>query len=283
MKEVRALDWNKTKSIFIVVFLILNVFLYHQYLTGYNEAQRVELLSEKKIESILNDENITYKDLPQDIYEAPYISAKVKNYTLDELPVKQSVSYKLITESQMQAFIATPVSLGQDITSLKLNEFVEQFVYNGSQFKLWEIDEEARVATFFQVVNNQTLYYNVNGYVKIYWNDKQEIFMYEQAMLEKVEPLEQQEKIVAPIQVIDELYTENLLTAGAEIVSMKLGYSSLVQLTQTQLFTPTWEVRVKADGEEQIFFVNAVDSKVIEFNEKPLQEDEELGDNENAI
>ena len=277
------MDWNKTKSIFIVVFLILNVFLYHQYLTGYNEAQRVELLSEKKIESILNDENITYKDLPQDIYEAPYISAKVKSYTLDELPVKQSVSYKLITESQMQAFIATPVSLGQDITSLKLNEFVEQFVYNGSQFKLWEIDEEARVATFFQVVNNQTLYYNVNGYVKIYWNDKQEIFMYVQAMLEKVDPLEQQEKIVAPIQVIDELYTENLLTAGAEIVSMKLGYSSLVQLTQTQLFTPTWEVRVKADGEEQIFFVNAVDSKVIEFNEKPLQEDEELGDNENAI
>ena len=280
---MRALDWNKTKSIFIVVFLILNVFLYHQYLTGYNEAQRVELLSEKKIESILNDENITYKDLPQDIYEAPYISAKVKNYTLDELPAKQSVSYKLVTESQMQAIIGTSVSLGQDITSLKLNEFVEQFVYNGSQFKLWEIDEESRVATFFQVVNNQTLYYNVNGYVKIYWNDKQEIFMYEQAMLEKVEPLEQKEKIVAPIQVIDELYTENLLTAGSEIVSMKLGYSSLVQLTQTQLFTPTWEVRVKADGEEQIFFVNAVDSKVIEFNEKPLQEDEELGDNENAI
>lgn len=259
------------------------MFLYQQYLTAYNEAQRVELLSEKKIESILNDEKITYKNLPDNIYEAPYISAKVKNYTLEELPARQYVSYKLITESQMQAIFSKPVELGNDVTKLKVNEFLQQFVYEGSQFKLWEIDEESRTATFFQNVNNHTLYYNVNGYVKIYWNMDNEIFMYEQAMLEKVEPLEQQENIIAPLQIIDELYTENLLTTGAEIVDMKLGYSSLVQLTQTQLFTPTWEVRVKTDGEQQIFFVNAVDPKVIEFNEQPLQEEEELGENDNAI
>lgn len=277
------MDWNKTKSIFIVVFLILNVFLYWQYLTAYNEAQRVELLSEKKIESILNEENITYENLPDSIKEAPYISAKVKTYSLNELPARQFVSYKLLTDNQMQAIISKPVSLGTDITTVKLNEFLLQFVYEGTQFKLWEIDEEMRTATFFQQVNDHTLYYNVNGYVKIHWNLNNEIFMYEQAMLEKVEPLEQKESIIAPLQIIDEIYTDNLLKTGAEIVDMKLGYSSLVQLTQTQLFTPTWEVRVKTDGEEQTFFVNAVDPKVIEFTEQPIQEDEELGENDNAI
>ena len=278
------MDWNKTKSIFIVVFLILNVFLYWQYLSAYNDAQRVELLSEKKIESILQDEKITYKALPENISEAPYISAKVKKYSLSELPDPQSISYKLTTEVSIQATLSRPVSMGTNITALKLNDFLNQYVYEGSQFKLWEINEEQRTATFFQIVNNHVLYYNVNGYVKVHWNSKNEIFMYEQAMLEKVDPLKQK-KIIAPLQIIDELYSENLLKTGSEIVDMKLGYSSLLQITQTQLqlFTPTWEVRVKVDGEHQTFFVNAVDPKVIEFTDQPLHEEVELGENDNEI
>ena len=276
------MDWNKTKSIFIVVFLILNVFLYWQYLSAYNDAQRVQLLSEKKIESILQDEKISYKALPENISEAPYISAKAKKYNLSELPNPESVHYKLTTETSIQAILSKPVSFGKNITALKLNEFLEQYVYEGSQFKLWEINEEQRTATFFQIVNNHLLYYNINGYVKVHWNSKNEVFMYEHAMIEKIEPLKQK-KIIAPLQIIDELYSKNLLKTGANIVDMKLGYSSLLQMPQAQLFTPTWEVRVKVDGEYETFFVNAVDPKVIDFTEQPLHEDKELGENDNAI
>ena len=274
------MDWNKTKTIFIVVFLILNVFLYSQYLTANNEAKKVELLIEKKIELILKDENIKYSNLPNNITEAPYVSAKVKNYSLDDLPLKQNVHYKLLTENHLQATFTKPVPMGDDVTTTLLTEFLTQHVYEGSQFKLWEINEEAGSAIFFQKVNNHTLYNNMNGYVTIYWNTDNEIYMYEQAMLEKIDPLEQQEKIIAPLQIIDELYSENLLKTGAEIVDMKLGYSSLVQLTQAQLFTPTWEVRVKVDGEEQTFFVNALEAQIIEFNEQALQEEEneEIGE-----
>lgn len=276
------MDWNKTKSIFIVVFLILNVFLYWQYLSAYNDAQRVQLLSEKKIESILQDEKISYKALPENISEAPYISAKAKKYNLSELPNPESVYYKLTTETSIQAIMSKPVSLGKNITALKLNEFLEQYVYEGSQFKLWEINEEQRTATFFQIVNNHLLYYNINGYVKVHWNTQNEVFMYEHAMMEKIEPLKKK-KIIAPLQIIDELYSKNLLKTGANIVDMKLGYSSLLQMPQAQLITPTWEVRVKVDGKYETFFVNAVDPKVIDFTEQPLHEDKELGENDNAI
>ena len=47
---------------------------------------------------------------------------------------------------------------------------------------------------------------------------------------------------------------------------MKLGYSTLIQVTQTQVFAPTWEVRVQvADGKEEQYFVNAVEGKVIDI------------------
>ena len=68
---------------------------------------------------------------------------------------------------------------------------------------------------------------------------------------------------------------KNLLKPNSQITSMKLGYSTLVQLTQKQVFAPTWEVRVKSpDGTEE-FFINAFEGKVIEFKDfKDFEDDE---------
>ncbi len=77
------MDWSKTKSIFIGVFLILNVFLYSQYLNTYNEAKKLELLGKRQdIEAQLKEENITYITLTESIETPPYISAKGKKISL---------------------------------------------------------------------------------------------------------------------------------------------------------------------------------------------------------
>ena len=59
---------------------------------------------------------------------------------------------------------------------------------------------------------------------------------------------------------------------------MNLGYSTLVQLTQTQVFAPTWEVRVKdAEGQVEEYFVNAFEGKILEFEKSSdvIEEEEE--------
>ena len=84
---------------------------------------------------------------------------------------------------------------------------------------------------------------------------------------EKIEELEQDENAFPPIQVLQALYSKNLLKADSRITSMKLGFSTLVQLTQTQVFAPTWEVSVRTDeGVTEEYFVDAVEGKVIEVS-----------------
>ena len=47
---------------------------------------------------------------------------------------------------------------------------------------------------------------------------------------------------------------------------MKLGYSTLAQLTKTQVFAPTWYIHVElSSGELEDYFINAIDGKIIEF------------------
>ena len=270
------MDWSKTKSIFIGVFLILNVFLYLQYVNTYREAENLELLGKSNdIEARLKEENIKYGNLPENIDTAPYISAKVKKYSLDELPANSNQNYRLISDNKLEVTFKAPIKLISTKQETTLNDFLRQYVYEGQSFELWEIDEEARTATFFQRFNDRVLYYNENGEVKVYWNENGEVVKYEQSMLENIEEIEQKEPILPPLQVLQTLYAKNLLKPDSHITTVELGYSTLIRVTQTQVFSPTWKVRVQvADGEEEQYFVNAIEGKVIDITQD-IQEVEE--------
>jgi len=257
-------DWSKTKSILIVVFLVLNIFLYSVYLNRHNEAQNVEILGEKTIESRLKEDHITYVALPNLIDTASYISGRVRVFDKgDFLFPDQNIQIKKGTD--ITATMNSPVKLRNVDDGGSFTEFVNAHVENGIFYALWGINRKERYAIFFQRADTSTIYYNKNAYVKIYWNEDNKVYQYEQTMLERVEKLEQKEDIIPPIQVIQALYSKGLLKPNSRITQMKLGYSTLVQLTQTQVFAPTWEVHVKSpDGEEE-FFVNAVEGKVVEL------------------
>ncbi|MEO4055343.1 two-component system regulatory protein YycI [Solibacillus sp. CAU 1738] len=269
------MDWSKTKSIFIFVFLILNIFLYLQYLNNYNEAQKVEEPGEKDIEVRLKEDNITYDALPTNIETATYITGKVKNFNIDELPVSAKQSYNI--ESDNNTLVVTlrePIKLRSIDEVESFQEFLQQYVYEGSSYKVWNIDADEGSAICFQRMNDSTLY---NGFVKVYFNEDGEVYKYEQKMLENLEELNRKKNIFTPIQIIQSLYAKNLLKPDSHITSMELGYSTLVQLTQTQVFAPTWEVRVEtADGMNEQFFVNAVEGKVIDMqlDVKDVEEEE---------
>ena len=183
--------------------------------------------------------------MPNNIEKAPYISGKVKYFQSEDLPYFTNQEAKIEQDNKLVVTIPTPIKLRDVADNKSYTEFLQTYVHEGTSYVLWEIDEEKREATFFQRANDRTLYYNKNGFVKIYWNVDGEVYLYEQSMLEKLEESEQQKKVLPPIQIIQSFYSKNLLKANSQITAMKLGYSTVVQLTQTQVFVPTWEVRVR--------------------------------------
>lgn len=261
------MDWNRTKTIFIWVFLILNLFLYTQYLESYNEGRKIEVLGETtKIESRLKEDNITYSGLPNNNETASYYSGEIKNFLSSEIPYFTNQNTIIENDSKLVVTMEKPVKLQENNSRDPYTEFLHSYVHEGTSYTLWNVDEEKREAVFFQKVDNLTLYYNVRGYVKIYWNEDNRVFAYEQTMLEKHEKLEKQKNLMTPIQVLQILYSKNLLKPDSQVQKMNLGYSTIVQLTQTQVFAPTWEIRITLpDKSEEIHFVNAVDGKIVDI------------------
>jgi len=264
---VTKLDWSRTKTIFIWVFLILNLFLYTQYLESYKEGEKIEVLGETmEIEARLKGDNITYIALPNNKESAAYYSGQIKNFSPSEVPYFTNQSAKIENNNKLIVTMDKPVKLQKSDTRDSYTDFVHNNVYEGDSYVLWGIDEEKKEATFFQKVNDVTLYYNVRGYIKLYWDDNNRIISYEQTMLEKHEKLDKEQNLLTARQVLQILYGKNLLKPDSQITEMNLGYSTIVQLTQTQVFAPTWEVRVKrADDTEEIHFVNAVQGRIVEI------------------
>lgn len=269
------MDWSKTKTIFIIVFSILNVFLYSVYINNYNEEQELEVLGESNIESDLKNANISVGNLPVSTEKVAYVSGKINtfdNFDFDQVTKNQiiTVSDNMIIEGTMKK----PEKLDA-LNEKTLTEFLKRTVFKGEEYRLWQINKSAREATFFQVMNDKTIFYNQSATIKVYWSEKEEITNYEQTMFGSLKAVGEKSTLIKPIQAIKTIFEKGYLKDHTTISFVNLGYSTLVPLTETQVLSPTWHIRAMVPDEngrkkQQDFFVNAVDNQILEI-EKNIQ------------
>lgn len=269
------MDWSKTKTIFIIVFSILNVFLYSVYINNYNEEQELEVLGESNIESDLKNANISVGNLPVSTETVTYVSGKINtfdNFDFDQVTRNQiiTVSDNMIIEGTMKK----PEKL-EALNEKTLTEFLKRTVFKGEEYRLWQINKSAREATFFQVMNDKTIFYNQSATIKVYWSEKEEITKYEQTMFGSLKAVGEKSMLIKPIQAIKTIFEKGYLKDHTTISFVNLGYSTLVPLTETQVLSPTWHIRAMVPDEngrkkQQDFFVNAVDNQILDI-EKNIQ------------
>ena len=270
------MDWNKTKTIFIIVFLIVNVFLYWLYLTKLTDAQNVQVIGKTPIEESLKMDNITYDNLPPYKNDPFYVSAKPVIFANEQLEKLENQTVKLLHESLLQSTLVDPVSVMHEKGKYDFTEFLSKYVMNGERYELWEVNEEEQRALLFQKVDNNPIYYSRTAMLRVYWNEDGEVTNYEQSMLGEFDSFNQKNDLLSPIEAIENLYSRGYLKQGYKIKDMTLGYSSLVQVTETQVFAPTWHIRVELKDEVmEDYFINAIEGMIIEFQSEPFEEDNE--------
>lgn len=278
------LDWNKTKTIFIVVFSILNVFLYSLYIDRYTEAQNVQLMGETSIEELLKLDNISYGELPVFNEESSFVSAEIATFSKDELASIKGQEFTLPDKTHLSSILNVPYPIRNAKKEYQFTQFLATHVLHGDEYVLWDVDEENRQALFFQKVNDYPIYFNQNAMLTVYWNEEEEITNYEQWMFTNFASFNKKKDLLSPREVINTLYSRDYLKRNSTVKSISLGYSTLIQLTKTQVFAPTWRVHVELeDGEVEDYFINASEGKIIEFKTELPEEVEEdflLEDNE---
>lgn len=273
---VTRLDWNKTKTIFIVVFSILNVFLYSLYVTQRSETLNVKIQGNVSIEDSLRFDNITYGELPKNNEDSYFVSAEIAVFSEEELLSLQNQSIEVEDGTHLYSTIKKPIMLNNTNGEIDFNSFLAEYVLHGEEYVLWKRNDKERQATFFQHVSGQPIYFNQNAMLTLFWNESDEVIRYEQRMFGEFVSFNRKKDVLPPLQAINTLNTRNYLKPDSKVLSMKLGYSTLAQLTKTQVFAPTWYIQVElSSGELEDFFINANDGKIIEFQSEKVEHKEE--------
>lgn len=260
------MDWNRTKTIFIIVFSILNVFLYWLYVDRQLDMGNLQVLGKTSIEETMALEGITYEPIPFMQKDVSYLSAHVATFSYEKLEKYSNQSFVLVEKSRLLSHLKKSVKVVNGKDDYSYDEFLSKNVLNGEDYELWEVNEEEQQAVFFQRVKNETIFYSPDAMLTMYWNKDGEVTHYEQRMLDEFASFNHKKDLLSQNDAVSSLVTRSMLKPDSTVTQVKPGYSTLVQLTETQVFAPTWNVQVKLkDGTTENHFINAIEGNVIEF------------------
>ena len=257
------MDWSKIKTIFIVTFLILDVYLLYQFMK-IRDANKYEVITETSFVDKLKADEIKYVELPKVPIKDQYLSAKPKIFTygdIDKLKGQRATSIE--PSSTLVVKLDKPVQLSSKFKPADLASFLQENILYGDHYQFWKKDDNKQTITYIQQYNNYPLYENMNGMITFNVNEDNQITSYQQTYLEEIQKLTAKEEILPPLKAIETLHQKGILRPKSKITKIELGYSTLIQLAASQVLAPTWHFVV---NDKQSLFVNAFEGQIIEFN-----------------
>lgn len=251
------MDWSKTKTIFIAVFLVLDIFLAVMFFNKYG-ASRFQVIKQTTIEDKLHEDGIRYKEMPDDSGERSIITAKPKTFSENDLLflTGQAVKNK---GTRIESILKEPYQTDGAERS-KLNSFVKNNVFQGNEYAYGGRDGDE--VTYYQKIKGQKLFENSKGILVLTLDDEENIIKYYQTMLSVFEENQNEEKIFPSLKALDALYQNGLIRPDSEIGDVELGYYTLAQFTEIQVLSPTWYFQLKKGDETEEVYVNAFDGSI---------------------
>lgn len=254
------MDWSKIKTIFILTFLVLDIYLMYEFFK-LKDSSQYEYSTETSTEKRLKADEIEYVDLPKNNLKDTYLSAKPKNFNNEDIEALEKTKLKgqANTGTVLSFVLDKPYELNDKFDTSDINTFVKNNVLHGDQYRFWK--KEENVITYYQQFDNKIFYHNMSGELTILLNEENDIVSYTQSMLEDIEELSQEEKIIQPLKAIEALYEKGSLKPKSKITKVELGYFTFVQTNTSQVLTPAWRFVIN-DNED--LFVHAFEGQIIE-------------------
>ncbi|MBP2078641.1 two-component system regulatory protein YycI [Oceanobacillus polygoni] len=260
------MQWGHIKTLFILSFLILNIYLLIQFVDRQQDSEDRDVLDNKEssLEEQLESENITLPAMEYDVTESNYISVSQKTFTTEEQSMLNSMdnlTAAVIDNEFIIAQLREPIPIPVNTTPSRIADLLAPYVAYSEEYEFWDWNEEYRVLIFSQLKEGRPVYLNGSAIILAYLNRNNEITHYTQMMLGESSKQGTTQTVNPPIQAIATLFYRNNLVQDDEVTEEpSLGYlSRIVSEEGSHVFAPTWKVTVNGSRN---YFVNAIEGLV---------------------
>ena len=257
------MDWSKTKSIFIIVFFVLDIFLLYQFLEKKDNYQ-FEYFAEATIEDQLQGDEITYDSLPKQNLREQFLTAQSKIFKMEDIVDLPNQKVKVVDQTKLSGSFDKPISISKNFQSSELEKLVKDHMLYGSEYRYWDYDETEREIIFYQTWDKKMFFNNSKGKITLFLDKENQVISYEQTYLENIKKVNEEKDLVTAFKALEALYENDYIEPKSEVTKVDLGYYNSLQTTSaTHLLVPVWRVVI---NNELDLFVNAFDGGIIELN-----------------
>lgn len=269
IREWRAslMDWKHAKSLFIIVFILINIGLVVVYFNKVNNS----IVQESNAQSEVNfsKEGIDIPQLPDyKNKEMQAITGSSKSFNADELEGVYS-----LTEKDTQINKDINVDLDKDSKQESFKNFINKESFKGKEYQYQNNNSNKNKVVYEQNYEDLPILNNSKGQI-VFEMENGKANKYTQTYLDKLKPgngdNNNKQKIVNAKTALETLYYNTYLKKGDKVESVRLGYYSVVKEIGGQVLVPSWEVKIKSeeDGKSKtkVLYIDAIkpESTVLE-------------------
>ncbi|QQK78078.1 two-component system regulatory protein YycI [Salicibibacter cibarius] len=265
------MDWNKTKTIFIFTFILLNGFLIAQ-LFNHMENRERDVEVEDNLEAQLDHQNI---DIETELPNEEVALSVVRSRTMESLPEEAENSYDdadVISDvefdsetGELSVWLEEPYEIDEEDAWQERREFIDTHVYDGDAYRFASRDETQ--TDYYSNHEDRTLIAPRNTHLTIYENEEGAIDSFIQQFVHTENMAEQ--SISPALDAIDTLIQENALTTNSTVTNVDYVYYSALSeeyVSNEVMYAPYYRIVVQEEFENEdqrpdVYLVSAVEGE----------------------
>lgn len=261
------MDWKHAKSLFIIVFVLINIGLVVVYFNKINNS----IVQESNAQSDVNfsKEGIEIPQLPEyKDKEMQAITGSSKSFSSDELE-----GVYTLTEKDTKINKDINVDLDKDSKQASFKNFINKESFKGKEYKDKSNNTDKNKVIYEQNYEGLPILNNSKGQI-VFNIEEGKVNKYTQTYLDKLKPgngdNNHKQKIADAKTALDILYYNTYLKKGDKVESVRLGYYSVVKEIGGQVLVPSWEVKIKSEengkSKTKVLYIDAIkpESTVLE-------------------
>lgn len=243
------MDWKQAKSLFIIVFILINIGLVVVYFNKVNNS----IVQESNAQSDVNfaKEGIIIPQLPE--YrdkKMQAITGSSKSFDSDELHGVYSLS-----EKDTKVNKDVNADLDKDSRQSSFKNYIDKEAFKGKDYEFKKNNTNKNKVVYEQYYQNLPILNNNKGQI-IFEMDNGKAKSYTQTYLDKLKPgngdNNNKREIADAKTALETLYYNTYLKKGDKVESVRLGYYSVVKEIGGQVLVPSWEVEIRSGKDDKI-------------------------------
>lgn len=284
------MDFRKVETIFIIAFVILNIYLFNSFTNRSNLHQTTSFVDPVDMVDRINQSDIELPTFEEVNYEVHAIQAD-NNDILAEMATSLEGQAGSISSdgSYYTSFLTNPIELegnrDDGFTEEDINE-IKAFINSdrvilGEEYSYGEYDMEGSQFLFYHNINGIPIM-DGTSQISLFTDSNSDIFSYHQLYAGTTIEQGEEQETITDLDAVKILFQNNDIPPGSVVEEPILSYHRTLQLEDLSMYTPVWVVRIQTTSGNETLRVHALNESIIrESVDLPTVDDNQNEDDQN--